>query len=120
MTAHAAAARCSSTDDPVAISELLIGAPDHDTGFGAVRGLGFIEHDVGQRLTQFDSLDTLRAVTGLPVLGAVSATWLDRRLLRKRSEVLRVSVAGAALMVVFVAVVLARDVGSRFLTHLAG
>ena len=68
----------------------------------------------------FDSLTTLRAVTGLPVLGAVSATWLDRRLVRRRVEMLRVAVAGAALLVVFVGVVLARDVGSRFLTHLAG
>ncbi len=68
----------------------------------------------------FDSVATLRTVTGLTVLGAVSATWLDRRLARRRVEMLRVATACAALLVVFVGVVLARDVGSRFLTNLAG
>jgi polysaccharide chain length determinant protein (PEP-CTERM system associated) len=68
----------------------------------------------------YDSLVTLRAVTGLPVLGAVSATWLDRRLVRKRVEMLRIAAATAALLVVFVGVVLARDLGSRFLTNLTG
>ena len=68
----------------------------------------------------FDSLVTLRTVTGLPVLGAVSATWLDRRMARRRVEILRVTAASAALLVVFVGVVLARDIGSRFMTTLAG
>ena len=68
----------------------------------------------------FDSIATLRSVTGLQVLGAVSATWLERRLVRRRGEMLRVATACAVLLVVFVGVVLARDVGSRFLTHLVG
>jgi polysaccharide chain length determinant protein (PEP-CTERM system associated) len=68
----------------------------------------------------FDSLVSLRAVTGLPVLGAVSATWLDRRMVRRRVEMLRVATAFAALLVVFVGVVLARDAGSRFMTNLSG
>jgi len=68
----------------------------------------------------FDSVTTLRSITGLPVLGAVSVTWLDRRLVRKRIEMYRVAAASAALLVVFVGVVLARDAGSRFLTNLAG
>ncbi len=113
----------SVLDPPAALAQpvspprllLLIGVLILGLGAGGAIAFGFSKLN-----PVFDSLDTLRAVTGLPVLGAVSATWLDRRLLRKRSEVLRVSVAGAALMVVFVAVVLARDVGSRFLTHLAG
>jgi polysaccharide chain length determinant protein (PEP-CTERM system associated) len=68
----------------------------------------------------FDSVGTLRAVTGLPVLGAISATWLDRRRIRKRVEMLQVTAASAALLVVFVVVVFARDVGSRFLNNLTG
>lgn len=68
----------------------------------------------------FDSLGTLREVTGLPVLGAVSATWLDRQLTRRRMDVLRLGVVGAGLLVAFVGVVLARDVGSRFLANLTG
>jgi polysaccharide chain length determinant protein (PEP-CTERM system associated) len=68
----------------------------------------------------FDSLTTLRDVTGLPVLGAISATWLDQRAARRRADVLRVAMGGAALLVVFVVVVIARDVGSQFVTNLRG
>ena len=68
----------------------------------------------------FDSLSALEAATGLPVLGAVSVTWLDRRKARRRSEILRVAAAGAALLVVFVVVLAARDAGSHFLTGLVG
>ena len=68
----------------------------------------------------FDSLTALETATGLPVLGAVSVTWLDRRKERRRVEVMRVAAAGAALLVVFVGVVLARDVGSRVLSGLMG
>jgi len=68
----------------------------------------------------FDSVAKLRAVTGLPVLGAISATWLDRRLVRRRMEMLRIAAASAALLVVFVGVVLARDIGSHFFTSLTG
>ena len=68
----------------------------------------------------FDSLTTLRDATGLPVLGAISATWLDQRAARRRADVLRVALGGAALLVVFVVVVVARDVGSQFVTNLRG
>lgn len=68
----------------------------------------------------FDSLTMLQNVTGLPVLGAVSVTWLDRRKARRRTEVVQVVAVGAALFVVFVAVVVARDVGSHFLHGLTG
>jgi hypothetical protein len=68
----------------------------------------------------FDSLSSLETATGLPVLGAVSITWLDRRKERRRSEVLRVAAAGAALLVVFVVVLAARNAGSHFLSGLVG
>jgi polysaccharide chain length determinant protein (PEP-CTERM system associated) len=68
----------------------------------------------------FDSLTVLEAATGLPVLGAVGVTWLDRRRERRRVEMMRVAFAGAALLIVFVGVMLARDVGSRVLSGLAG
>lgn len=68
----------------------------------------------------FDSVATLRAVTGLPVLGAISATWLDRRLVRRRMEMLRMAAASTALLVVFVGAILARGVGSHFFTSLTG
>jgi polysaccharide chain length determinant protein (PEP-CTERM system associated) len=68
----------------------------------------------------FDSLTTLRDATGLPVLGAISATWLDQRAARRRADVLWVALGGAALLVVFVVVLIARDVGSQFVTNLRG
>ena len=66
----------------------------------------------------FDSVPSLRAITGLPVLGAVSATWLDRRIANRRTEMMRIAAVGVALVLVFVGVVLVRDAGSRFLVHL--
>jgi polysaccharide chain length determinant protein (PEP-CTERM system associated) len=66
----------------------------------------------------FDSLTTLRDVTGLPILGAISATWLDQRAARRRAHALQVAWSGAALLVVFVAVVVGRDLGSQFLTSI--
>ena len=65
MTAHAVAACCSSCDDPVAISELLIRAPNHHAGIGAVRGLSFIEHHIRPRLKQLNALDTLHMQRGV-------------------------------------------------------
>jgi polysaccharide chain length determinant protein (PEP-CTERM system associated) len=49
----------------------------------------------------FQSARSLADVTGLPVLAAVSRTWLDRRGQQRRSEVLRFSAASLALFVVF-------------------
>jgi polysaccharide chain length determinant protein (PEP-CTERM system associated) len=68
----------------------------------------------------FDSLTSLQALTGLPVLGAVSATWLDRRRARRRTEFMRVAAACAALLLAFVVILAARDAGSHFLTGLVG
>jgi len=68
----------------------------------------------------FDSLSSLEAVVGLPVLGAVSATWLDRHRQQRRTELMRVATAGAVLLVVFAVVLVARDAGSRFLNGLIG
>lgn len=68
----------------------------------------------------FDSLTTLRDVTGLPVIGAISATWLDQRVARRRVDLLRMAAGGVALLLVFVAVVAARDVGSQYLNRLVG
>jgi polysaccharide chain length determinant protein (PEP-CTERM system associated) len=86
-------------------------------GLGAGGALAFA---LSKLNPMFDSLSSLEAATGLPVLGAVSVTWLDRRKERRRSEMLRVAAAGAALLVVFVVVLAARNAGSHFLTGLVG
>jgi polysaccharide chain length determinant protein (PEP-CTERM system associated) len=68
----------------------------------------------------FDSLTVLRSLTGLPVLGAVSVTWMERRKQRRRLEVVQVAAVGAALVIAFFGVVLARDTGTRLLAGLTG
>jgi len=113
----------SILDPPAALSApvspprllLLIGVLMMGLGAG-----GAVAFALSKMNPVFDSTAGLQALTGLPVLGAVSATWLDRRRERRRLEVTRVAAAGAALLVVFVAVVLARDVGSRLLHGLIG
>ena len=94
---------------------LLIGVLALGLGAGAAAALAMSKLN-----PVFDSVEILRSVTGLPVLGAISATWLDLRRVRKRVEILQVSTAGAVLLIVFVGVALARDVGSRFLIDLLG
>lgn len=113
----------SVIDPPAALGQpvapkrlmLLMGVLILGIGAGAATAVGLSKLN-----PVFDSVATLRAVTGLPVLGAISATWLDRRLVRRRMEMLRMAAATAALLVVFVGVVLARDIGSHFFTSLTG
>jgi len=102
---------------PVAPPRLLLLLGVMVAGLGAGGAAAFAMSKLNP---MFDSLTGLEALTGLPVLGAVSATWLDRRAARRRTEFLRVAVAGAALFVVFVGVIMARDVGSHLLTGMLG
>ncbi|MCU0940756.1 MAG: hypothetical protein MUC86_16950 [Burkholderiaceae bacterium] len=105
----------TSLPAPVAPARFLLILGILAAGLGAGGAVAYFLSKVNP---VFDSLTSLEALTGLPVLGAVSVTWLDRRKARRRSELLRVASAGAALLVVFVAVLVARDAGSRFLTGL--
>lgn len=103
--------------DPVAPPRLLLLIGIFFGGLGAGSAAAFLLSKINP---VFDSLTSLRDITNLPVLGAVSATWLDRRKQRRRLEVLRVAVVGVALIIVFIGVVLARDAGTRLLAGLAG
>ena len=105
----------TSLPAPVAPARFLLILGILAAGLGAGGAVAYFLSKVNP---VFDSLTSLEAMTGLPVLGAVSVTWLDRRKARRRSELLRVASAGAALLVVFVVVLIARDAGSRFLTGL--
>ena len=107
----------ASLPAPVAPPRLLLLLGILAAGLGAGGALAYL---LSKLNPVFDSLTSLEALTGLPVLGAVSVTWLDRRKARRRSELLRVASAGAVLLVVFVVVLVARDAGSRFLTGLMG
>jgi len=52
---------------------------------------------------------TLREITGRPVLGIVSMTWLERYSRRRRVDLSSFVVASASLMVVFVGSILLRE-----------
>lgn len=105
----------TALSSPVAPPRLLLILGVMVLGLGAGGAAAFA---LSKLNPMFDSLTGLQAMTGLPVLGAVSATWLERRRARRRTEFLRVAVASVALFVVFVGVVVTRDVGSRLLTGL--
>jgi polysaccharide chain length determinant protein (PEP-CTERM system associated) len=102
---------------PVAPARLLLLLGVLALGLGAGGAVAFL---MSRLNPVFDSLTTLEAVTGLPVLGAVSATWLERHRQQRRTEVVRVAAAAAALLIVFVGVLAARDAGSRMLHGLIG
>ena len=102
---------------PVAPPRLLLLIGVLALGLGAGGAVAFL---MSRLNPVFDSLTSLESVTGLPVLGAVSATWLDRHRLQRRLELTRVAMAGAALVALFVVVLGARNVGSRFLHNLVG
>jgi polysaccharide chain length determinant protein (PEP-CTERM system associated) len=102
---------------PVAPQRLLLLIGVLFAGLGAGGAAAFL---MARSNPVFDSLTSLEAVIGLPVLGAVSATWLERHRLQRRVELTRVATAGAALLVVFAVVLVARDAGSRFLHGLIG
>jgi len=102
---------------PVAPPRLLLLIGVFFAGVGAGAAAAFA---LSKLNPVFDSLTVLRSLTGLPVLGAVSLTWLDRRKERRRLEVMQVAGVGAALVMLFVGVVLARDAGTRLLAALTG
>jgi polysaccharide chain length determinant protein (PEP-CTERM system associated) len=107
----------AALSNPVAPPRLLLLIGAFFAGLGAGAAVAFA---LSKLNPVFDSLTALRNLTGLPVLGAVSATWLDRRKQRRRLEVIRVAAVGAVLVVVFVGVVLARDAGTRLLAGITG
>ena len=100
---------------PVAPKRLLLLLGVLLAGLGAGAAAAFV---LSRLNPVFDSPAAMQDVTGLPVLGAVSATWLDRRKQRRQTEVLRVAAVGAALLILFLGVLLARDAGSRLITGL--
>jgi hypothetical protein len=107
----------TALSEPVAPPRLLLILGVLVFGLGAGAAGAFL---LSRLNPVFDSLTTMEAVTGLPVLGAVSVTWLDRRKHRRKVEVLRATAAGIALLVLFVGVVMTRDAGSRILSGLMG
>jgi polysaccharide chain length determinant protein (PEP-CTERM system associated) len=100
---------------PVAPPRLLLLIGVLVVGLGAGGALAFL---MARANPVFDSLTTLESITGLPVLGAVSATWLNRHRQQRRSELLRVAASTATLLVLFLGILAARNAGSRWLQSL--
>lgn len=66
----------------------------------------------------FHDVSNLRDITGLPVLGAVSMTWLDRHHAHRKVELTSFAVAGSMLVITFIVALLAREPGGVFIRQL--
>lgn len=68
----------------------------------------------------FHDLRLLAEVTSLPVLGAVSRTWIRRNQTQNRIELLKLSGCVALLLVAFGVLTLWQSVGTRLAQHIVG
>jgi polysaccharide chain length determinant protein (PEP-CTERM system associated) len=68
----------------------------------------------------FHTVRSLAEVTGLPVLAAISRTWVDRHRHQRRLELLKFAAASLALFVAFGAVMALQGIVARHLQQLIG
>ena len=68
----------------------------------------------------FGSSRSLAEETGLPVLGSVTCTWIDKQRHEMRVALLRYSAASVMLGVVFVVAVVMNQTAARFMRELLG
>jgi polysaccharide chain length determinant protein (PEP-CTERM system associated) len=86
-------------------------------GIGAGCGVAYLMHKLRP---VFVSARSLADITGLPVLGSVTRSWVEKYRAQMRRGMLRYSIACALLLVVFVVVFAAQQPGSRMLRELLG
>jgi polysaccharide chain length determinant protein (PEP-CTERM system associated) len=96
---------------PLLLAAVLI------VGLAAGGGLAFFLHLLRP---VFNNARSLNEITGFPVLGAISMTWLDKRQRQERVRKLAFGGAGAALVVVFGIVLAFQQDGARFMGRLIG
>jgi len=94
---------------PMLIVEILIAA------LGAGAGVAWL---ISQLRPVFNDTRTLAELTGLPVLGSVAITWIDRLAAEFRRSVLAVAGATAGLVGVFLVVLAMHQTGVRVLHRL--
>jgi polysaccharide chain length determinant protein (PEP-CTERM system associated) len=68
----------------------------------------------------FHDVEDLRESTGLPVLGAVSMTWIDRHRSGRRRELLSFALVGSVLIASFMVVFVFRNPGGALLRQIVG
>lgn len=86
-------------------------------GIGAGAGVAYVMHMLRP---VFSTSRSLADMTGLPVLGSVTRSWVEKYQAQLRHGLVRYSVAAAALFVVFIAVVVVQGPASRFLRQMLG
>lgn len=86
-------------------------------GLGAGGGAAYLLH---MMRPVFNNTRSLAEITGLPVLGAVSMTWLDKQKVELRRGQVTYAAASMLLLLSFVAVLVLRGPGTRLLQQLVG
>lgn len=107
----------SASFSPVAPNRLVLLAGVLLAGLGIGGGLAYLLH---QLRPVFNNERALADVTGLPVLGAISMTFVDRNREESRMRKLAFGGAAAALFLVFGCSVLFSGFGTRVMQHLLG
>ncbi len=92
--------------EPVAPKRVLLLVGVLVLGLGAGGAVAFVLHQLNP---VFHDARTLRDVTGRPVLGVVSMTWLERYRGRRRVDLSSFTTAAASLVVVFIGTVVLRE-----------
>jgi polysaccharide chain length determinant protein (PEP-CTERM system associated) len=86
-------------------------------GVGAGCGVAYLMH---MMRPVFSTSRSLADMTGLPVLGSVTRSWVEKYRAQLRHGLVRYSVAAAALFVVFIVVVVVQQPASRLLRQMLG
>ncbi len=107
----------SSGFDPIAPNRPLLMALVLVVGLGAGGGLAYLLH---MFKPVFHSSRALNEMTGLPVLGVVSMTWLDRYKKRQLRGYAWLSVGIAFLVIAFVVALQLQPLGVRLAQRLIG
>jgi len=84
-------------------------------GLGAGAGVAYLMH---MMRPVFATSRSLADMTGLPVLGSVTRSWVEKYRAQLRRGVLRYSFASGLLFVAFIVVVIVREPGARFLRQM--
>jgi polysaccharide chain length determinant protein (PEP-CTERM system associated) len=86
-------------------------------GLGLGAGVAYLMH---MMKPVFVGTKSLAELTGLPVLGAVARTWVERQREEIRRGLLRYSALSALLLVLFAVMVMVQQPASRFLRNVLG